>query len=72
MEICDAFILQIPSGTTDNKRTTVPFLYNLEGEVDGLDVVDFPGVDDVDETISDLADLLLALAQVVMFVVDYR
>ena len=35
-------------------------------------MIDFPGVDDRDETIPDLAELLLALAQVVVFVVDYR
>ena len=65
-------IVQIPVGTTERKRTTVPFLYNLDEVVEGLDVIDFPGVDDRDETIPDLADLLLSLAQVVVFVVDYR
>ena len=54
------------------KRTTIPFLYNLEGVIDGMDVIDFPGVDDRDDTIPDLCELLLALAQVVIFVVDYR
>ena len=44
----------------------------MEDEVEGLDVVDFPGVDDRDETISELADLLLTLAQIIVFVVDYR
>ena len=68
--ICDH--LQIPVGTTAAKRTTVPFLYNMDGVVDGLDVIDFPGVDDRDETISELAELLLSIAQVVVFVVDYR
>ena len=47
-------------------------MYNLDEVVKGLDVVDFPGVDDMDETIPDLADLLLTLAQIVIFVVDYR
>ena len=54
------------------KRTTVPFMYNLDDNIEGLDVVDFPGVDDRDESISGLADLLLTLAQIVIFVVDYR
>ena len=72
---------QIPVGIAESKRTTVPFMYNLEQMVEGLDVVDFPvvdicrapaGVDDRDETIPDLAELLLSLAQVVIFVVDYR
>jgi hypothetical protein len=44
----------------------------MDGVVDGLDVIDFPGVDDRDETISELAELLLVIAQVVVFVVDYR
>lgn len=59
-------------GTFTTKRTTVPFLYNLEGSVDGLDVIDFPGVDDDDHTIPELAALLLTLAQMVVFIVDYR
>ena len=63
---------QIPTGTTEVNRTTVPFIYNLDDYIEGLDVVDFPGVDDRDESISDLADLLLTLAQIVIFVVDYR
>ena len=47
-------------------------MYNLDESVEGLDVVDFPGVDDEDDTIPDLADLLLTIAQIVIFVVDYR
>lgn len=54
------------------KRTTVPLMYNLDGKVDGLDVIDFPGVDDTDHSIPELAALLISLAQVVIFVVDYR
>ena len=59
-------------GTIDRKRTTVPILYNLDGKVNGLDVIDFPGVDDKDHSIPELANLLLSLAQIVIFVVDYR
>ena len=66
------YFAQIPVGTTAVKRTTVPFLYSMDGVVDGLDVIDFPGVDDRDKTISELAELLLVVAQVVVFVVDYR
>ena len=44
----------------------------MEERVEGLDIVDFPGVDDRDESISELADLLLTLAQIIIFVVDYR
>ncbi len=50
----------------------VPFMYNLDEHVEGLDVMDFPGVDDEDDSIPDLADLLLTIAQIVIFVVDYR
>ena len=64
--------MQIPTGTTEVKRTTVPFMYNLDKHVEGLDVVDFPGVDDEDDTIGDLADLLVTIAQIIIFVVDYR
>ena len=53
-------------------RTTVPFMYNMDGCVDGLDVIDFPGVDDKDDSVPGLAKILLSLAQVVIFVVDYR
>lgn len=44
----------------------------MDGLIDGLDVIDFPGVDDRDESIPGLATLLLTIAQVVVFVVDYR
>ena len=35
-------------------------------------MVDFPGVDDEDDSIGDLADLLLTIAQIIVFIVDYR
>ena len=54
------------------KRTTLPLLYNLEEKIDGLDVIDFPGVDDSDSSVPEMAKLLLSLAQIVIFVVDYR
>ena len=47
-------------------------MYNMDQRVEGLDVVDFPGVDDRDETIPNLAELLLFLAQIVIFVVEYK
>ena len=59
-------------GTRAVKRTTVPLIYNLEDTIDGLDVIDFPGVDDGDHTVPELADLLLSIAQIVVFVVDFR
>ncbi len=49
----------------------VPFLYNLDGMVDNLDVVDFPGIDDKDG-IPELMNLLVSLAQVVLCVVNYK
>lgn len=64
--------MQIKVGTTGPKRTTVPLLYNLDGKVKGLDVIDFPGVDDKDHNIPELANLLLSLSQIIIFVVDYR
>ena len=54
------------------QRTTVPFLYNLEGIVDGLNIVDFPGVDDKDKAVVQIANILLRLAQIVVLVMDYR
>jgi GTP-binding protein EngB required for normal cell division len=65
-------IEKVKVGTRAVKRTTVPLLYNLEGKIEGLDVIDFPGVDDSDNSVPDMARLLLSLAQIVVFVVDYR
>jgi GTP-binding protein EngB required for normal cell division len=65
-------IEKVKVGTRAAKRTTVPLLYNLEESVNGLDVIDFPGVDDSGHTVPELADLLLSLAQIIVFVVDYR
>lgn len=59
-------------GTTDKHKTTVPLLYNLDAKVKGLDVIDFPGIDAEDHTLPDLADLLLGLIQVIVFVVDHK
>ena len=41
-------------------------------DIEGLDVIDFPGVDDRDESIPELAELLLSLTRIIIFVVDYR
>ena len=65
-------IIQTLVGTTKRKRTTVPLLYNLDGKVNGLDVIDFPGVDDKEFSIPKLATLLLGLLQVVIFVVHHE
>ncbi len=37
-----------------------------------MDIVDFPGVNDVDKSVFDVGNLILTLAQVIIFVVDYR
>ena len=57
-------------GTLKAKHTTVPLLYNLD--LDNLDVIDFPGLDDNDESVPELAQLMLTLSQIIIFVVDYR
>ena len=49
----------------------MPFLYSIHG-VENFDVIDFPGVDDQDDHISDLVNLLRTLSQLVVFVVNYR
>ncbi|XP_046841075.1 uncharacterized protein LOC124435170 [Xenia sp. Carnegie-2017] len=68
----NSFRLSTASDTTDQKRTTVPLIYNLDEHFKGLDVIDFPGVDDGDETVPELAKLLLSLTRIVVFVVDYK
>ena len=69
MSIC---IQKVKVGVQAAKRTTVPLLYNLEDTIEGLDVIDFPGIDDSDHTIPELARLLLSLSQIIVFVVDFR
>ena len=61
----------IETGTRAEKRTTVPFLYSVQG-VENFEVIDFPGVDDQDDHISDLVNLIRTLSQLVVFVVNYR
>ena len=50
----------------------MPLIYNMDHITEGVDVIDFPGVDDRDESIPDLAKLLLSLTRIIVFVVDYR
>ena len=53
------------------QRTTVSFLYNLEGIVNGLSIIDFPGIDDADKgTLSSRP--LLRISQLIVFVLDYK
>ncbi|CAB4045681.1 Hypothetical predicted protein, partial [Paramuricea clavata] len=37
-----------------------------------MDVIDFPGVDDSDKSIPELAKLLLSLTRIIVFVVEYK
>ena len=53
------------------QRTTVSFLYNLEGTVDGLSVIDFPGIDDGDKG-TVFSGQLLCISQLIVFVIDYK
>jgi len=53
-------------------RTTVPFIYHLGPYVEGLDVIDFPGADDDQKEVRDLVTFLYVLAQMFVFVVDFR
>ena len=71
VSLVSCIIPQTQVGTTEKKRTVVPFIYNMDGRVDKLDVIDFPGVDDK-ESVPELAKLLVGLAQVVLFIVNYR
>lgn len=65
--------MQATVGSTSMQRTTVSFLYDLEGLVDGLSVIDFPGVDDAEIVEKDVSSrLLLKLPQLIVFVLDYK
>lgn len=60
------------TGTTQSARTTVPLIYNMEKQIEGLSIIDFPGVDDTDDSIPQLATILVGLAQVVIFLCSYE
>ena len=68
--MCITFLQKVQVGTLKSKQTTVPLLYNLH--FGPLDVIDFPGLDDNDESVPELAELMLTLSQIIVFVVDYR
>ena len=63
---------QAPTGTLEEKRTTVPLVYSMDPAVRLLSVIDFPGVDDCDQFIQGLCRCMLEMVQVAVFVVDYR
>ena len=60
------------AGTGKSNRTTVPFLYNLGPEAEEIDVIDFPGVDDSDKSVQRYCNLMRDLAQIIIFVVEYK
>ena len=64
--------VQVLAGTTNMQRTTIPFLYNLEGTIDGLNVIDFPGVDDKDSCVVAISKILLQISQLVVLVMEYK
>ena len=66
------FSHQIKTGSRESRRTTVPYFYNLCRQGVPMDVVDFPGIDDRDDSIPEMINLLFPLVQIVIFVVDYR
>lgn len=47
-------------------------MYNFEGTVNGLSVVDFPGVDDHDKAVVNISSIFLQLAQIVVLIIDYK
>ena len=44
----------------------------MEESIKGLSIIDFPGVDDRDESIPELAAILVGLAQIVIFLCSYE
>ena len=63
--------VQVKTGTTDSRRTTVPFIYCLDPKVEGVNVIDFPGVDDSDQDVIKPVEFLKFVSQVVIFVIHY-
>jgi GTP-binding protein EngB required for normal cell division len=66
------FKLKTVTGITNIQRTTVPFLYNLDGMVDGLSVIDFPGADDKNPDVIKLTEIFLRLPQLVILVIEFK
>ena len=64
--------IQVKAGTTELRRTIVPFMYSLEPDVKGVHVVDLPGADDSDKNVSQLTEFLKFISQIVVFVVSYE
>ena len=62
-------ILQVKAGTSESRRTIVPFMYTLAPDVEGVHVVDMPGADDSDKNVLRLTDFLKSISQVVVFVI---
>lgn len=64
--------MQVKAGTTESRRTIVPYMYSLAPEVDGVYIIDLPGADDSDKNVSQLTEFLKFISQIVLFVVSYE
>ena len=50
----------------------MPFLYNLGPEIEEMDIIDFPGVNDSSDDIRALCEVIFEMAQMILFIVDYK
>ena len=66
------YFIQVKAGTTELRRTTVPFIYSLSPDVEGINVIDFPGADDSDRDVLQVVEFLKFISQIVVFVVNYE
>lgn len=63
---------QVKAGTTEQRRTIVPFMYSLAPDVNNIHIIDLPGADDSDKNVSQLTEFLKFISQIVVFVVSYE
>ena len=64
--------MQVKAGTTEQRRTIVPFMYNLAPDVEGVYVIDLPGADDSDKNVLQFTEFVKYISQLVIFVVSYE
>ena len=67
-----SYVIQVKAGTTELRRTIVPFMYSLAPDVKYVHVIDLPGADDSDKNVSQLTEFLKFISQIVVFVVSYE
>ena len=65
-------MIQVKAGTTEQRRTIVPFMYTLAPDVKNVHIIDLPGADDSDKNVSQLTEFLKFISQIVVFVVSYE